>query len=99
MKSRFNESAWEGVRTLDHSGHLLDTGDIHVVLVETSSHELEVGELVKLDEIDNAAFEVADVQRASDLVALHPELQLVILIHPEVPSVIPDRPSKRRLGE
>ena len=78
--------------TLDHVGHLLDTGDYHVVLVDGAKVRVEEGDVVKLEEIKNAEYEVADVQRAADLVKQHPELRLVVLVEPHCSTWIPDFP-------
>ena len=79
-------------RTLDHLGTLLDTGDhhVHVVLVDGAKVRVEEGEVVRLEEIENAEYEVADVQRAADLVKQCPELRLVVLIEPHCSAVVPD---------
>ncbi len=80
----------ESGRTLDHLGHLLDTGHYHVVLVDGAKVRVEEGEVVRLEEIENAEYEVADVQRAADLVKQHPELRLVVLINPHCSAVVPN---------
>ena len=79
-------------RTLDHLGHLLDTGDYHVVLVDGAEVRVEEGEVVRIEQIDNAEYVVADVQRAADLVKQHPELRLVVLVEPHCSTWIPDFP-------
>ena len=80
--------------TLDHVGHLLDTGDYHVVLVDGAKVRVEEGEVVRLEEIENAEYEVADVQRAADLVKQHPELRLVVLIEPGCGATVPYFPPR-----
>ncbi len=85
-------------RTLDHLGHLLDTGDYHVVLVDGAEVRVEEGEVVRLEEIENAEYEVADVQRAADLVKQHPELRLVVLIEPRCGATVPYFPPRSDHG-
>ncbi len=82
-------------RTLDHLGHPLDTGDCHVVLVDGAKVSVEEGEVVRLEEIENTEYEVADVQRAADLVKQHPELRLVVLLEPHCGATVPYFPPRR----
>ncbi len=82
-------------RTLDHLGHLLDTGDYHVVLVDGAKVRVEEGEVVMIEQIEDVVYEVADVQRAADLVKQHPELRLVVLIEPRHCAVVPDFSPRR----
>jgi hypothetical protein len=86
---------WKSGRTLDCLGTLLDTGDCHVVLVDGAKVRVEEGEVVRLEEIENAEYEVADVQRAADLVNKFPELRLVVLIDPECGAIVPYFPPRR----
>ncbi len=81
-------------RTLDHLGHLLDTGDCHVVLVDGATVRVEEGEVVRLEEIENAEYEVANVQRAADLVKQYPELRLVVLLNPRCGATVPYFPPR-----
>ena len=76
-------------RTLDHLGTLLDTGDCHVVLVDGAKERVEEGEVAGLEDIEDAEYEVAHVQRAADLVEQHPELRLVVLIDPRCGAIVP----------
>lgn len=80
----------KSVRTLDHLGHLLDTGAYHVVLVDGAKVRVEEGEVVMIEQIEDVEYEVADVQRAADLVKQHPELRLVVLIEPHCSAEVPD---------
>ena len=47
-------------RTLDHLGHLLDTGSYHVVLVDGAKVRVEEGEVVRLEEIENAEYAIEE---------------------------------------
>ena len=79
----------KSVRTLDHLGHLLDTGHYHVVLVDGAKVRVEEGEVVMIEQIEDVVYEVADVQRAADLVKQYPELRLAVLINPHCSAVVP----------
>jgi hypothetical protein len=94
-KENTNMAERKSVRTLDHIGTLLDTGDCHVVLVDGANVQVEEGEVVGLDEIETKEYEVAHVQRAADLVKKFPELRLVVLINPECGAIVPHFPPRR----
>ncbi len=86
-----NSDNENGTRTLDHFAHLLHTGDYRVVFVDGSREELEEGELV-VDKIENTVFQVAAVERVADWVERCRKVRLVILIRPEIRSLVSGRP-------
>ena len=51
---------------------------------------VEEGESVKLSDIENVEYAVADVRSAAELVKQIPELQLVVLIDPDCWACVPD---------